>query len=169
MKNDYATNSKHSEPLIVSVSGLRGIVGKSLTDDVAAAYACSFIETLPPGPVVIGRDGRESGPALKESINKAIVASGRDVLDCDVASTPTVGVAIVENNAAGGIQISASHNPAPYNGLKLFSSDGRVLPAVAGDAVRLRFEALRRAPPKTQKKSTHGSVRAIESLSLIHI
>lgn len=163
MKNDNATNSKHSEPLIVSVSGLRGIVGESLTDDVAAAYACSFIETLPAGPVLIGRDGRESGPALKESINKAIVASGRDVLDCDVASTPTIGVAIVENNAAGGIQISASHNPAPYNGLKLFSSGGRVLPAVAGDAVRLRFEALRRSPPKAQKKPTHGCVRAIES------
>ena len=46
MKNDTATNSKHSEPLIVSVSGLRGIVGESLTDNVAAAYACSFIETL---------------------------------------------------------------------------------------------------------------------------
>ena len=118
MKNDPAMNSEHSEPLIVSVSGLRGIVGESLNDDVAAAYACSFIETLPAGPIVIGRDGRESGPALKEAIIKAIVASGRDVLDCDVASTPTVGVAIVENSAAGGIQISASHNPAPYNGLK---------------------------------------------------
>ena len=101
MKNDPATNSEHSEPLIVSVSGLRGIVGESLTDDVAAAYACSFIETLPAGPIAIGRDGRESGPALKEAIIKAIVASGRDVLDCDVASTPTVGVAIVENSAAG--------------------------------------------------------------------
>ena len=163
MKNDTATNSKHSEPLIVSVSGLRGIVGESLTDNVAAAYASSFIETLPAGPVVIGRDGRESGPALKEAIANAIVANGRDVLDCDIASTPTVGVAIVENNAAGGIQISASHNPAPYNGLKLFSSEGRVLPAVAGDAVRLRFEALRRAPPKKQKEAAHGSVRAIES------
>ena len=152
MNNGTGSNVSHPEPLIVSVSGLRGIVGKSLTDDVAAAYACSFIETLPAGPIVVGRDGRESGPALKKIISKAITASGRDVLDCDTASTPTVGVAVVENNAAGGIQISASHNPAPYNGLKLFSEKGRVLPATEGDAVRLRFEAMRRTPPKTQKE-----------------
>ena len=110
MKSETDTHSKHSEPLIVSVSGLRGIVGESLTNDIAAAYACSFIETLPDGPIVIGRDGRASGPGIRDAITKALVTSGRHVLDCDIASTPTVGVAVVENNAAGGIQISASHN-----------------------------------------------------------
>ena len=164
MNNGTGPNISHPEPLIVSVSGLRGIVGKSLTDDVAAAYACSFIETLPAGPIVVGRDGRESGPVLKEAISKAITASGRDVLDCDTASTPTIGIAVVQHNAAGGIQISASHNPAPYNGLKLFSEKGRVLPAVAGDAVRLRFEALRRAPPKTENKCKPGNIYSIESV-----
>jgi len=164
MNNGTGSNVSHPEPLIVSVSGLRGIVGKSLTDDVAAAYAYSFIETLPAGPIVVGRDGRESGPALKEAISKAITASGRDVLDCDTASTPTIGVAVVQHNAAGGIQISASHNPAPYNGLKLFSEKGRVLPAVAGDAVRLRFEALRRAPPKTENECKPGNIHPIESV-----
>ena len=163
MKSETDTHSKHSEPLIVSVSGLRGIVGESLTNDIAAAYACSFIETLPDGPIVIGRDGRASGPGIRDAITKALVTSGRHVLDCDIASTPTVGVAVVENNAAGGIQISASHNPAPYNGLKLFSSEGRVLPAVAGEAVRLRFEALQRSPTKTQTKLTHGHIDTIDS------
>ena len=124
MKNDTATNSKHSEPLIVSVSGLRGIVGESLTDNVAAAYACSFIETLPAGPVVIGRDGRESGPALKEAITKAIVANGRDVLDCDIASTPTVGVAIVENK---GGDVEDQINDARDNGL----TDGQIIEVVS--------------------------------------
>lgn len=147
-----------AEPLIVSVSGLRGVVGQTLDDDVASAYALAFAETLPPGPIVIGRDGRESGPKLKQALATALTATGRDVLDCDIASTPTVGVLVAELGAAGGIQISASHNPARYNGLKLFSAAGRVLPATAGDAVKRRFEALRRLPPSAAPTASSGRV-----------
>jgi phosphomannomutase len=132
----------HDEPLIVSVSGLRGIVGRSLTPAVAIRYVAAFETTLPPGPVVIGRDGRQSGPSLAAAIAEFLGASGRDVIDCGVAATPTVGVAIRDRRAAGGIQISASHNPARYNGLKLFSGEGRVIPAAAGREVVARYEAL---------------------------
>ncbi|MFM9023855.1 MAG: phosphoglucosamine mutase, partial [Planctomycetaceae bacterium] len=136
-----------AEPLIVSVSGLRGIVGRSLTPEVAARYAAAFAATLPPGPVVIGRDGRQSGPLLATAITELLVGSGRDVIDCGVAATPTVGVAIRDRRAAGGIQISASHNPAAYNGLKLFSHEGRVIPAAAGREVLARYESSVAAPP----------------------
>jgi len=130
-----------SDPLIVSVSGLRGIVGGSLTPEVAVRYAVAFAETLPPGPIVIGRDGRASGPVLAEAISAALTRTGREVLDGGIAATPTVGIIVRQEHAAGGVQISASHNPAPYNGLKLFSAEGRVLPAAAGAEVLRRFHA----------------------------
>jgi phosphomannomutase len=123
------------DPLIVSVSGLRGVVGGSLTSEVAVRYVAAFAATLPPGPIVIGRDGRTSGPLLAAAITEHLARAGRDVIDCGIAATPTVGIVVRQERAAGGIQISASHNPAPYNGLKLFSSDGRVLPAAAGAVV----------------------------------
>jgi len=154
------------EPLIVSVSGLRGVVGESLSPGVAAAYALAFAETLPPGPIVLGRDGRASGPQLKLAITAALTAAGRDVLDCDVAATPTIGIVVAEQQAAGGIQISASHNPARYNGLKLFGGDGRVLPAAAGEAVKRRFEALRRTPPATAAGITAGVVKPVDGVPL---
>ena len=118
--------SPSSEPLIVSVSGLRGVVGQSLTPDVAVRYAAAFIAGLPPGPLVIGRDGRANGPPLAAALVEFLASAGRDVIDCGVAATPTIGVVVRERAAAGGIQISASHNPARYNGMKLFSAEARV-------------------------------------------
>lgn len=129
-----------AEPLIVSVSGLRGVVGESLTPEVAARYAAAFAATLPPGPIVLGRDGRASGPLLAAAIMARLVATGRDVIDCGVAATPTVGIAVRRRRAVGGIQISASHNPARYNGLKLFAAEGRVLTATAGRRVLAEYE-----------------------------
>jgi len=136
-----------AEPLIVSVSGLRGVVGETLTTEVAARYAAAFVAGLPPGPIVLGRDGRANGPPLAAALAAFLAGGGRDVIDCGVAATPTIGIAVRDRRAVGGIQVSASHNPARYNGLKLFSADGRVLPAAAGAVVRARFEALRPGPP----------------------
>lgn len=125
--------------LIISVSGLRGIVGESLTDQVAISYAQAFSTHLPPGPLVLTRDGRANGPPLADAIKSGIVSLGRDVLDAGIAATPTTGVLVRESGAAGGIQITASHNPAPYNGMKLFGGDGRVVPADVGDGVRKTY------------------------------
>jgi phosphomannomutase len=156
-----------SEPtrdiLIVSVSGLRGIVGGSLTPEVAVRYVAAFAATLPPGPIVIGRDGRTSGPLLAAAITEHLTRSGRDVIDCGIAATPTVGIVVRQERAAGGIQISASHNPAPYNGLKLFSSEGRVLPAVAGAEVLRRFQATAAlAEPAVEGAARSGAVRTVD-------
>ena len=127
--------------LIISVSGLRGIVGETLTPEVAMRYTAAFASKVPAGPIIVGRDGRSSGPMLSRAISAALAASGRDCIDVDVAATPTIGVLVRELKAAGAVQISASHNPPPYNGIKLFGESGRVLDATTGAAIRKAYEA----------------------------
>ncbi|MEM9365357.1 MAG: phosphoglucosamine mutase [Planctomycetota bacterium] len=133
--------------LIISVSGLRGIVGDTLTPDIACRYAAAFAASLPAtasdedgGAIVVGRDGRSTGGLLGSAVISALNASGRDVIDAGVAATPTIGVLVRETKAAGGIQISASHNPPPYNGIKLFGAEGRVLDAISGTKVRDSYQ-----------------------------
>ncbi len=124
-----------SEP-IISVSGLRGIIGESLDPITAVKYTVAFASGLAePGPIVVTRDGRTSGPMLADAICSGLMAIGRDVLYGDIAATPTTGILVREHQAAAGIQISASHNPPEYNGIKLFESSGRVIPATAGQQV----------------------------------
>ena len=123
-----------NEP-IISVSGLRGVVGKSLTPQIAIRYASAFAADVPSGRIVITRDGRASGPILAQALATGLTSAGRDVLDAGVAATPTTGVLVRSLKAAGGIQISASHNPPEYNGLKLFSAEGRIIPEAAGSRV----------------------------------
>jgi phosphomannomutase len=128
-----------NEP-IISVSGLRGIVGDTLTDDVAFRYAAALAEILPAGPVVITRDGRANGPLLVEPVVAGLSQGGaRTVFDAGIAATPTTGVLVREHHCAGGVQISASHNPAEYNGLKLFSAAGRVIPGAEGERVLKQY------------------------------
>ena len=124
-----------SEP-IISVSGLRGIIGESLDPILAIKYTTSFVSTLSTeGPIVVTRDGRATGSMLAQAICSGLSAMGRNVIYADVAATPTTGVLVLEHEAAGGIQISASHNPAPYNGIKLFGGHGRVVDAEVGQKV----------------------------------
>ncbi|MCU0958492.1 MAG: phosphoglucosamine mutase [Pirellulaceae bacterium] len=125
--------------LIISVSGLRGVIGAELTPELAARFACAYAAGQPTGPLVLARDGRTTGRMLADAIRAAWLAVGRTVLDADVAATPTVGVLVRDQSAAGAIQVTASHNPAEYNGLKLFSSAGRVLSAEQGQQVVDRF------------------------------
>jgi len=101
---------------------------------------CAFAAHLPSGPIVVTRDGRATGRMLTDAVRSALCAMGRTVLDGDVAATPTTGVLVREHQAAGGIQISASHNPPEYNGLKLLSAAGRVISADEGKQVLRRYE-----------------------------
>jgi phosphomannomutase len=128
------------EGLIVSVSGIRGIVGESLTPMAALAFASALGGHTDGGAMVVGRDGRPSGAMLRHAVLSGLTAAGCTVHDVGVAPTPTVGLAVRQLGAAGGMQITASHNPAPWNGLKLFGPDGRVLSAAEGQKVQARFE-----------------------------
>ncbi len=127
-----------SEP-IISVSGLRGIVGESLTPEVAIRYATAFAAAVPPGPIVVARDSRPSGRMLAAAIIAGLEAVGRATMDAGIAATPTAGALVRHLRAAGGIQITASHNPPSYNGIKLFSKEGRVIPASEGETVLQQY------------------------------
>ena len=124
---------------IITVSGLRGIVGETLTPEVAARYAIAFAAGAPPGEILVGRDGRRSGKMLSLSIQAGLHALGRRTIDAGVIATPTAGILLRDFHAAGAIQITASHNPTPYNGMKLFSAEGRVIPAGPGREVLERY------------------------------
>ncbi len=126
--------------LIISVSGLRGTVGETLTPPVLMDYAAAVAGLAGPGALVLGRDGRHTGPALADIVAGTLAASGRDVLDAGIVATPTVGRLAKQGQAAGAIQISASHNPPEYNGLKVFSPEGRVVSAGLGESIRSRFQ-----------------------------
>jgi len=127
-----------TEP-IISVSGLRGIVGETLTPEVAMRYAAAFASTIPPGDILVGRDSRPSGRMFSLAVRAALQALGRNTIDAGIVATPTVGVLLRHFEAAGAVQITASHNPPPYNGLKLFAADGRVIPAGPGQKVLERY------------------------------
>lgn len=125
---------------IISVSGLRGILGLSLSPETISRYVSAFVEQLPEGSILLSRDGRPSGWALGDIVKGTINLLGRDVIDVGVAATPTVGILVRENRCTGGIQISASHNPPEYNGIKLMGADGRVISAEKGAQVKEAYK-----------------------------
>lgn len=124
---------------IASISGLRGWVGDGLDPVSAAEFAAAYANWCEPGPIVVGHDGRLSAPVFEAAVTGAIAGTGRDVLIAGAAATPTVGFLVRDRGAAGGVQISASHNPPEYNGLKFFQPGGMVLGAVEGREVLDRF------------------------------
>jgi phosphomannomutase len=126
---------------IISVSGLRGVVGETLTPEVAVRYAAAFASSSATGAMIVGRDSRPSGEMLAEAIHAALQAVGHPTIDAGVCATPTIGILVRKHQAAGAVQITASHNPIEYNGLKLFSNEGRVTPAGPGQKVLDRYRA----------------------------
>ncbi|MDR2762642.1 MAG: phosphoglucosamine mutase [Planctomycetaceae bacterium] len=126
--------------LIISVSGLRGVVGETLTPEIAMRYAAAFAGMLPAGGIVVTRDSRDSGAMLADAIHSALNAMGRNTFDAGITATPTTGILVRQLLAAGGIQITASHNPGEFNGIKLFSAEGRVIPKNLGEIVLNRYK-----------------------------
>jgi phosphomannomutase len=126
---------------IASVSGLRGVVGDGLDPAIVADFAAAYASGLEPGPIVVGHDGRVSAPVFLPAVLSAVTATGRDALLAGPVATPTLGRLVRDLGAAGGIQISASHNPPKYNGLKFFQPGGMVLGPVEGRAMLDRLEA----------------------------
>lgn len=150
--------------LIISVSGLRGVVGETLTSEVVEQYVAAFESLLPPGPVLVGHDGRATGPTFSEVVATTLSRRGRHVLVCGPCATPTMGVLVQSQGGAGGVQVSASHNPPQYNGLKLFGADGRVLPAFEGTRVREIYLESR----PLSAASNLGSVERLEETTEEH-
>ncbi len=126
---------------IASVSGLRGVVGDGLDPAIVADFTAAYASGLAAGPIVVGHDGRVSAPVFLPAVLSAITATGRDAWLAGPVATPTLGRLVRDLNAAGGIQISASHNPPKYNGLKFFQPGGMVLDPIEGRAMLDRLEA----------------------------
>lgn len=110
--------------LKIGVSGIRGVVGEFLTPGLACAFAQAFGTYVNSGRVVVGRDTRSSGEMLQHAVQCGLLAAGCEVVDVGVLPTPTIQVFVASTRARGGIALTASHNPAEYNALKLFNARG---------------------------------------------
>jgi len=133
---DYFVNGDFKlTSLMVSVSGVRGIVGEGLTPQIAMTFAQAFGMFVQGGKVVLGRDSRVTGEMVRQAVSAGLVSVGCDILDIGVCPTPTTQLAVENLKAAGGIMITASHNPIMWNGLKLLGPDGLFLDAAEGEQV----------------------------------
>ena len=121
--------------LMAGVSGVRGILGRGLDAAVAAAYAFAFARMQGEGPIVVGRDPRAGGDQLLEAVVGSLTSAGRTAIDLGIVPTPTLIMNTALLEAAGGIMITASHNPAEWNGLKFAGPAGRYLAPEASQAL----------------------------------
>jgi len=121
--------------LMISVSGIRGIVGRDLYPENTARYAAAFGTWAQGGRIVVGRDTRVSGPMLEEVVVAALQSVGCDVVRVGVVPTPTVAMAVLKHQAAGAVILSASHNPAEWNALKFLNSKSEFLAPEEGHQV----------------------------------
>ncbi len=148
------------ETLMVGVSGIRGIVGKDLTPEIVARYAAAFGAWTRTGGarrpcIVLGRDARTSGPMFAQAAAAGLVSVGCDVIDIGLTTTPSAQLAVEHHRAAGGIVLTASHNPIEWNALKFVGPDGVFIDETAGAQVR----ALAAEGPIV--RADHGSLGAV--------
>jgi phosphomannomutase len=170
--------------LIKSISGIRGTIGGKAGDNLTpldvvkftAAYA-AFIEKNRQGKerkIVVGRDARLSGEMIHRLVVGTLNGMGFDVVDIGMATTPTTEIAVVEENAAGGIIITASHNPKHWNALKLLNSDGEFLNAEEGqqilniaEACDFNFSPVEELGKTISKSYLQAHIQHILSLDLV--
>jgi len=113
--------------LMVSISGIRGIVGDGLDPDILVKYASAYADFVGKGTVVVGRDARITGEMVNSITIGTLLAKGLNVIDIGIVPTPTVQYTVKTLKAQGGIAISASHNPNKWNALKLLNSTGQFM------------------------------------------
>ena len=127
--------------LMISISGVRGIYGDGLEDNIAERFAYAF-GMLYPGSILVGRDGRMSGEAIATSVISGLRRAGVRVIDLGISSTPTTEMAVTARQAAGAVMITASHNPAEWNGLKFLGPDGVFLNAEQGERLLEKYRSI---------------------------
>lgn len=121
--------------LMISVSGIRGIFGTDLTPENLARFTAAYGTWIDRGTVVVGRDTRVTGPLCEDIVCSTLQAVGCDVVKVGVVPTPTVAMSVLEQDADGGIILSASHNPAEWNALKLLNEKSEFLDSDQGQQV----------------------------------
>src|SRR3954471_4812827 len=115
--------------LKISISGVRGVIGDSLSPALLTRFAQAFGTYVGSGTIVIGRDPRTSGEMVKQAVVAGLLSSGCRVVDVGMCPVPTIHLAVRKRRAHGGIAITASHNPAEWNALKFVGADGLFLGA----------------------------------------
>ena len=147
-----------SDTLMISVSGMRGIVGKDLTPELIARHAAAlgaWARGNGKPLVVLGRDARTSGAMFTRAATAGLMSVGVDVIDVGIVPTPTVQLAVEHHHAGAGLILTASHNPIEWNALKFVGPDGIFLDGADGETVRALAE---QGPPRTGWEGV-GSVR----------
>jgi len=148
--------------LITSISGIRGIYGQTLTDSIASNYAHSFSDIQASGTILLAQDSRPHGKYLYKKISQTLRALGRDVISCGIIPTPTAQYIIKEKKLAGGVVITASHNPIEWNGLKFLDDDGCFLNPK-------KMEELLSNDPKSMTANKAGDMIEFENAYQTHI
>jgi phosphomannomutase len=143
--------------LMISVSGVRGRVGDGLTPEIVCQFAAAFgawsLSRTPRAPIVLGRDSRVSGPMFHHAVVAGLQSVGATIIDIEMAPTPTVQLAVEHHHAAGGLAVTASHNPVEWNALKFIGASGLFLDAAEGTAMRAYLE--REIPRATWDRLGH--------------
>ncbi|HLG94215.1 MAG TPA: phosphoglucosamine mutase, partial [candidate division Zixibacteria bacterium] len=155
--------SKPKPTPLVSVSGIRGIVGESLTTEIITTYTSAFARLVKKGTVAVGRDTRPSGVAIENLVVGNLMAAGIDVLTLGIVPTPTLEMAILKKNLAGGVMVTASHNPAEWNALKFFGAESTFLSPNEVEKLKKLTKAMlvrKNSGKQGKKASWEGAVEA---------
>ncbi|MBU1937730.1 phosphoglucosamine mutase [bacterium] len=167
-------SAQTSSPLMVSVSGVRGIVGESLTVDVVLAWARAFAQGKAPGPIVVGGDSRPSRVMVRSAVFAGLSSAGCRIVDLCIVPTPTISMAVRHHQARGGIAITASHNPAEWNALKFFGPDGLFLSDAEGKALQSlmqsgKFDSASAKEISIIEPDTNAAARHVDSICSIEL
>ncbi|MHC4071742.1 MAG: phosphoglucosamine mutase [Planctomycetota bacterium] len=163
-----------AEKLMVSISGMRGIVGENLTASVATEYGSAFgtfLKNKYPAKeqklsVCLGRDSRPSGRMLVSAVTAGLCSVGIDVVDLGLVTTPGVSVMLRQLACAGGVVITASHNPIQYNGIKLLLGNGIAPPLLEAEQIKQCF--LDKSFAFADSASC-GKVTSSEQTDIVHV
>jgi len=151
--------------LMKSISGIRGIVGDSMTPELVIEVARGFARYTKKGTIVVGRDSRPTGKVISDMLSSALTMAGCNVVEIGIVPTPTVQLMVEELKAAGGIVISASHNPIEWNAFKLINGNGTFL---NGKEIK-RFFAFMDQEGKYEKWSGIGTITSSDTAFALHI
>lgn len=157
---------------MLSVSGCRGIVGASLTPDVICRFVGAMVSWLREEQgiqrpvIVLGGDGRRGGDVLRRLAADALAAAGCRVIELGTAMTPTMGVMVVHHRANAGLTLTASHNPAEWNGLKIISAEGAAPDAAAASRIIDRYKQGRHSFATAEH---FGSIEADGTAAKVHV
>jgi len=138
-------SQSHPPALMISVSGIRGVIGSAFTPgmalDFVQAYAAYLKRSNPKPLVLLARDTRPSGDMMRHAVLAGLIGAGCEILDLGIVATPTLQLAIPAHKAAGGICVTASHNPVEWNALKFFQPSGMYLDGAMGKEVIAIYES----------------------------